>query len=355
MMLFTEYQYFEYKFPRPQYLGAKYLLRSWLQQFIPQDIHVVCDAFAGSQSMAFLFKQLGFKVITNDFLNFSHQIGLALIVNKDVILDKQDWELLLEPNPDPGYYNLLEEIYANIFFTQEQARVIDAIRGNIDRLANEFKRALALAILNRSLTRKVTMGHFAHQQALNYANNPERIKRNRSLIRPIQEIMSDILTEYNQAIFDNGQENLSYNLDALELLPQLQNVDLLYLDPPYCNSHADYQSFYHLLETNSMYWKDKEFINGTRRYSPKRYSGFDKKTAVLSSLQKLFAVADSVPHWLISYNDRSYPDIESLCGLISQYRPFRVERKEYLNDRGGRGSVAGSHEVAIIASKDKDL
>ncbi len=354
-MLFPEYQYFEHRFPQPQYLGSKHLLGPWLQQFIPQDIQVVCDAFAGSQSMAFLFKQLGFRVITNDFLNFNHQIGLALIANRNITLDAQDWEMLLQANPAPEQYNLIENTYTDIFFTREQCQAIDAIRGNIDRLENIHKRALALAILNRSLTRKVTMGHFAHQQALNYAKDPERIKRNRSLIRPVQEIMADLRPEYNQAVFDNGRENRSYNLDVFALLPALQDVDLLYLDPPYCNSHADYQSFYHLPETISMYWKDKEFINRNRRYAPKRHSGFDQKGEVLLSLQRLFALAQAIPHWLISYNDRSYPDIQTLCELISQYRPLRVERKEYQNGRGGRGSVAGCHEVAIIASQNQHL
>lgn len=46
------------------------------------------------------------------------------------------------------------------------------------------------------------MGHFAHTQALQYASDPERIKRNRSLIRPLQAIFEDLLPEYNQAIFD---------------------------------------------------------------------------------------------------------------------------------------------------------
>ena len=37
-MLFSEYQYLDYKFPEPQYLGAKYIHRAWISQFIPQDI-----------------------------------------------------------------------------------------------------------------------------------------------------------------------------------------------------------------------------------------------------------------------------------------------------------------------------
>ena len=54
------------------------------------------------------------------------------------------------------------------------------------------------------------MGHFAHTQALNYANNPERIKRNRSLVRPIRDIFEELLPKYNKAIFNNQATNKSY-------------------------------------------------------------------------------------------------------------------------------------------------
>ena len=200
------------------------------------------------------------------------------------------------------------------------------------------------------MTRKVTMGHFAHKQALNYANNPERIKRNRSLIRPLKDMFIELLPEYNAAVFDNGKENYSFNENILDLLPKLNDIDLAYFDPPYCSSHADYQSFYHLLETFVEYWKDKTFVNGIKRYEPKRFSGFDKSTEILSNLKKLFENSQKIPNWLVSYNDRSYPDVETIVSLISQYRKVKVERKLYRADRGGKGSVAGSNEILIVCS-----
>lgn len=198
------------------------------------------------------------------------------------------------------------------------------------------------------MTRKVTMGHFAHTQALVYAANPDRVKRNRSLIRPLKTIFLELVAEYNAAIFDNGENCTSYNQNILDLLPTLSNVDLAYFDPPYCDSHADYQSFYHLLETFTNYWKDKDFINGTKRYSPKKVSGFDSKREIISSFNQLFSLSTDIPHWLISYNDRSYPDIDTLVDLIRPYRSVQVERKPYFFSRGGKGSVAGSNEILIV-------
>ena len=161
----------------------------------------------------------------------------------------------------------------------------------------------------------------------------------------------DLLPEYNAAVFDNSKENVSYNKNILDLLPTLEDVDLVYFDPPYCNSHADYQSFYHLLETYVEYWKDKQFVNGTKRYEPKRYSGFDKNSEAISNLKLMFELSSKIPTWLVSYNDRSFPDINTMVSLIEPYRKVRIERKTYNSGRGGKGSVAGSSEILLVCTR----
>ena len=348
LALFPELQYFDYAFPQPQYLGAKYVHREWIGQFFPQGAITALDVFGGSQSISFLMKQHGFRTLTNDFLRFNHDIGLALIENKGETLSDEDVATLFSGNPRSDYFNLFESLYANLFFSKQDCRLLDAFRGNVERLVNPYKKSLAIAIMNRSMTRKVTMGHFAHTQALAYASSPSRVKRNASLARPIRDIFTGLVDEYNQAVFDNGQENRSYNSDAIEMLSSVRDVDLVYFDPPYCDSHADYQGFYHLLETFAMYWKDKSFVNGTKRYDPKRVSGFDRKTTIVENFEALFKQSRKIPHWILSYNDRSFPDIEVMVNLISRYRHARVEKKTYNFSRGGKGSVAGSNEILII-------
>lgn len=352
-MLFKEFTNFNHKFPDPQYLGAKHTHLAWIKKHIPNNIETALDAFAGSQSVSFLFKQMGLKVIANDFLNFNHQIGLGIIENNNTKLDKKNIEILLQNNQSRPYFKLFEEIYTNVFFEQSEAAFLDNFRANINLLQNPYKQALAFTIINRSMTRKVTMGHFGHTQALRYASDPERIKRNRSLVRPLQEIFLELVPKYNDAVFDNGQSNESHNQNILDLLPNLKKIDLAYFDPPYCDSHADYQSFYHLLETFTEYWKDKEFINGIKRYEPQRFSGFDKKRDVIKSFENLFEMAKEIPYWLISYNDRSYPSVEDLSEIISKYKDVSIEHKTYSNGRGGKGSVAGSKEVLFVCKSKK--
>ncbi len=346
--LFPEMGFIDRKFPQPQYLGAKYIHRDWIRRFIPDDIHVVLDAFSGSQSIAYLFKQLGLQTLTNDFLRFNGMIGKALIENGTEILTSDDIAILRGGNHDPEEYNLMGTLFSGLFFNDADASFLDSLRSNIALLDNEYKQALCFAIINRAMTRKVTMGHFAHKQALVYAADAARVKRNPNLVRPVSDIFIELVNEYNAAVFDNGTECRAYSEDILTLLPELKGIDLVYFDPPYCNSHADYQSFYHLLETFTMYWKDKQFINGTKRYSPKRYSGFDIKSCVLTNFNKLFENSVDIPYWLISYNDRSFPDIDTFVGIISKFRKVDIEKKIYGNSRGGKGSVAGSHEVLLI-------
>ena len=48
--------FFPHKFPKPQYLGAKYTHRDWIASFIPKNINFILDAFSGSQSISYLFK-----------------------------------------------------------------------------------------------------------------------------------------------------------------------------------------------------------------------------------------------------------------------------------------------------------
>jgi adenine-specific DNA-methyltransferase len=289
---------------------------------------------------------MGFKVISNDFLKSCSCYSKALIENKNIVLEDKDLEVLFSPsNSNKG----VMQNFKDIFFSEEECIFLDSFRHNIDLLPCEYKQALALSVMNRSLTRKTIMGHFAHTRAIAYANNIDRIKRNPSIARKVKDLFLELLPDYNNAIFDNGKQNNSYNENILELLPKLEGVDVAYFDPPYAGSHSDYQAFYHLLETFSQNWDDKQFINGTKHYFPSKYSGFDKAKETLKSFELLFERAKNIPVWLISYNNRSFPDIKTFTNLINLFKKeVIVEEKTYEASRGGKGSVKGSKEYLII-------
>ena len=334
------------KLPKTQYMGGKQKLIQWIFDCAPKDIDIVFDAFSGTSSVGYHFKTKGKQIIANDFLKFNCHIGKAVIENKDTVLAQKDIDLLLSKNEKSG--SLIEKTFSGIFFERDQARFLDNFRANINFLANEHKKSLAFTIMNRALTRKILLGHFAHLRALEYSKNPARIKRNPSITQPIKNLFLELIDEYNYAVFDNKRKNKVYCKNTVDLIKQLKNIDLVYFDPPYCGCHPDYQAFYHFLETFVEYWTDKKFINGTKQYHPKKQSGFVKKTEIIDSFKKLFKNSRHIPYWLISYNSKSYPDQETLISLMKPHRKVEIFENEYKNHYGGRGSRRGTKEYLFL-------
>jgi len=335
-----------HELPQTQYLGSKQRLAKWIFECSPRDIETVFDAFSGTSSVGYYFKTQGKRVISNDFLKFNYHIGKAVIENKDIILTQKDIDLLLQKNKKAG--SLVEEVFAEVFFEKDQAQFLDNFRANIDLLNNEYKKSFAFTVMNRALTRKVLLGHFAHLKALEYSRTPERVKRNPTIVRHIKDLFLELVNEYNDSVFDNEKNNQVYCEDTISLIKKLKNVDLAYFDPPYCGCHPDYQAFYHFLETFVEYWKDKKFINGTKQYFPKKKSGFVQKSEIINSFRKLFESSKHIPYWLISYNSKSYPDKGTIEDLIKQFKKVKVFEHEYQNHYGGKGSRKGTREYLFL-------
>jgi len=330
------------KLPKTQYLGSKERLVNWIYENAPKDIETVLDAFSGTSVVGYIFKSKGKRVIGNDFLKFNFHIGKAVIENKDQTLDEDDLQILFRKNGNAG--TLIEDVFTGVFFERDQAQFLDNFRANVNLLENEIKKSLALAVMSRALTRKILLGHFAHLSALRYSKDPLRIKRNPTIARPLKDLFLELVDEYNNAVFDNGKDNEFYCEDTTQLVKKLDDVDLVYFDPPYCGCHPDYQAFYHFLETFVEYWKDKEFINGTKSYFPKKDSGFVQKSEIIDSFTKLFEASSHIPYWLISYNSKSYPEKDTMIDLIKKHKQVKVYEHEYQNHYGGKGSRKGTRE-----------
>ena len=335
-----------HKLPKTQYLGSKERLVNWIYESAPKNIKTVFDAFSGTSVVGYVFKSKGKKVIGNDFLKFNFHIGKAVIENKNQVLNENDLSILFGKNEKSS--TLIEDVFTGVFFEKDQARFLDNFRANVDLLGNETKKSLALTVMNRALTRKVLLGHFAHLSALRYSKDPLRIRRNPTIARPLKDLFLDLVDEYNNAVFDNGKDNKFYCEDTIKLVSKLKGVDLAYFDPPYCGCHPDYQAFYHFLETFVEYWKDKEFINGTKQYFPKKESGFVQKTEIINSFVKLFEASNHIPYWLISYNSKSYPEKDIMIKLIKKHKHVKVYEYEYQNHYGGKGSRKGTREYLFF-------
>lgn len=350
-LLFDEIPAVPPRFPQAQFLGNKERLLEWIFSVIPPSSPSAplrfLDAFSGSGIVAFEAKRRNYEVVANDLLQCCWNVANGMVENGSSTLSRGEADALFLPSSKRG--ELMVRLFAGRFFRLDEARLLDDFRSNVE-LLDTGRRTFAMTVMQRALTRKVIMGHFAHCQALSYAQNPLRVRRNPSIARPVQDLFMELLPQYNDAIFDNGLRHRAYHGDVLELLKKESAFDVAYFDPPYCMSHSDYQAFYHLLETFSRYWADKEFRGGTNRYWPPLPSGFDKKSEVEKTFHILFELARAIPLWIISYNDRSYPgDALFESWLRGTGREVAVHRSRYQNGRGGKGSVKGSHEMLFVA------
>src|SRR3989304_5793190 len=219
-----------HKLPKTQYLGSKERLVKWIFDNTPKEVENIFDAFSGTSVVGYYFKNRGKRVIVNDFLKFNFHIGKALIENKNITLDDNDVALLLSKNKQAN--SLIEDVFTDVFFERDQARFLDNFRANIDLLDDKYKKSLAFVVMNRALTRKILLGHFAHLSALRYSKDPNRVKRNPTIARPLKELFLELMPQYNNAVFDNGKENEVYCEDTIKLVSKLEDVDLVYFDPP---------------------------------------------------------------------------------------------------------------------------
>ena len=313
---------------------------------------VFYDAFTGGTVVARLAKTLGFRVIANDWEPYSFRIGTAYIgANRPPdfhSLGGMDAAVraLNDLPPVKGhiathYCPADDENYdpdsERMFYTQENGRRIDAIRGRIaewrsDGAINENEEAVLLApLIFQAAYCSNTSGVFkGFHRGWGGATKTAwyRIRSRLTLLSPI--------------LWDNGRENLVFREDANSLLDEVES-DIAYLDPPY-NQHQ-YGANYHLLNTVALW--DKPPIapkftarspeNGKaairRDWRTERRSRYCYKSSALDAFRQLvngtkakFILVSYSTDGIISFDDllEALSDRGELLVVTQRYKRYRV-------------------------------
>jgi adenine-specific DNA-methyltransferase len=236
------------KFPSTRYQGSKTKLVDWIWCQIKELKFDTClDAFGGTGTVAYRFKQEGKQVTYNDVLRFNYYIGVALIENVAVQLTTDDVEWILTHHPDVDYPNFIEKTFHDIYFTNDENTWLDQTVANIKCMTDPYKFALAFFALAQAAIVKRPYNLFHRKNLYVRLADVERSFGNKtSWDRPFTAWFCDFVTEANQAVFDNGRINQALNVDALEVSG---TYDLVYIDTPYISERGegvDYRDFYHL-------------------------------------------------------------------------------------------------------------
>ena len=319
-------------YPTTRYMGSKRKLLGEIWRVTSQfDFRSALDLFSGSGVVGYMFKSMGKSVCCNDYMAMAATFSKAMVENNATTLTDAEVSRLLEkPKKVDGF---VSRVFKGIFFTDEENATIDALRANIARLKNPYKRAIAMTALIRACAKKRPRGLFT------YVGDRYDDGR-RDLKLSIEEQFVEGVKSVNAAVFDNGQENRSVWGDALKL--DGVSPDLVYIDPPYFTPKSDneYVRRYHFLEGLARSWKGVEIQEETKT---KKFKSYPTPFARKEGAEKAFA--EIFDHYresilIVSYSSSSLPTKEQMMALLSRYKRnvevLPIDYRYNFGNRSGR-------------------
>lgn len=262
-------------------------------------------------------------------------------------------------------YMLFSLNYAMPYFTLNQSIFIDSFRGAIQKMwddheINNVEYNVYLSLIIFALQNIVTSigDHFAQPQIFKISKEKKYMKEIDKIINKknlsIYELIKNKQKEFqNINANEYSEDNKCFNMDAIALIENkkiMDQVDVIYIDPPYTNAH--YSRFYHILEILVNYDYPKLEFNG--RYSVNRFqSAFCQKTKAAKEFEKMINIcSEQNKKLVISYSDTSqclidYEIINNICK--KHYKKVKVEKINYLyRNLGQKPNKVTGNELLFI-------
>ncbi len=319
------------KFPSTRYMGSKSKLLDSIWEVSEEfEFNSVLDLFSGSGVVGYMYKCHGKEVTSNDYMAMAATYAKALIENKDVVLSDRDVERLLNQTENDGF---VERVFKELYFSDEENRLIDNIRTNINRMRSPYKKAIAKAALIRACTKKRPRGIFTY--------TGQRYNDGRQdLCKTMEEQFREAVIVINDAVFDNGQQCVATWSDSLKL--KKRHYDLVYIDPPYFTPQSDnaYVRRYHFVEGLARDWDGVDIQEETKTKKFKSYpTPFSTRDGAEEAFRTIFKkYADSI--LIVSYSSNSKPTKEEMLALLSEVKEnVKVVPVDYTYSFGTRKSV----------------
>jgi len=213
------------------------------------------------------------------------------------------------------YNNYTKE---RLYFSDENAKKIDGIRHEIEKIPNEDAKMVAIASL-LSCSDKVA------NTASVYGSYLKKLKA--SALKPLNFKIDDFSRiSVEHTVYNTYAENIE------------ENIDVLYIDSPYNN--RDYGSNYHMLETIAKY--DEPEIKGkTGLRVINNKSDFCKKNLAETSFKKLLEKNSRCRIIVISYNSDGIVTFSNIVNLLGKNRNvdvYRISYREFISHKEQQSS-----------------
>jgi len=292
------------------------------------------DLFSGTSVVSQHFKKLGYTVVSNDFLEFSHSLAKTYIeLNEEPkfsILKRLLGPRFLGSSTVIHFLNHLDPVKGFIsqnyspdgsegrkYFSSENAQKIDAIREKIQEWKeSEQVTSLEYYYLLTSLL-----------EAVNRVSNVAGTYG--AYLKTWDSRALNPLTLLPPAIIPSKRKNIAQKRDANALSRELKSVDILYLDPPYNN--RQYAANYFILELIAEGWfGSAPIVKGKTGITDYRHlqSDYGYKDKALKALDDLISHSKA-KYILLSYNNEGLISPDQIRDVLSKSGDLKVFTKKH--------------------------
>ncbi|CZE48620.1 DNA adenine methylase [Campylobacter geochelonis] len=308
-----------------------------------------CDLFSGSGIVSRYAKSKSNFIIANDLELYSKVINECYLTNaNDEILKQIDEIYPIISDISKLKNGFISELYApkddtkiskndRVFYTNQNAKIIDTIRQNIDEFAPDELKAYFLApLLYEASVHANTSGVFKGF----YKNKKGVGEFGGSGKNALGRILGEI--SLKKPVFSKFSCEFSVEKTDANLLASSINTDVCYIDPPY-NQHP-YGSNYFMLNLISTYQKPQDVskVSGiTKEWNRSVFNQrANAKNALLDIVEKLRSKVI-----LISYNCEGFVKKDEFLDDLAKFGKVNVLEQKYNAFRASRNLNSRSTHV----------
>lgn len=331
-----------------RYLGNKTKIMPQIEKLLDEKNILInglefCDAFSGTATVGDYFQNV-FRIISNDSLCASYYISRGKLINiptfETLGFDPFDYFNNVDTNSYVQgfcYNNFAPTVSERMYFSDENAKLIDFIRDTIDNwsndgLINDDEKSYLIASLLESLSKVSNVAGV--YSAFLRKWDPRAIKR--MVFIPVERTNGE--SQYNNEFHLNDVNDFINNVHG----------DILYLDPPY--TPTQYISQYHVLETIAKNDHPVTHGVGAHRDNGNQISRWCKKEYVGSEFEKLIANAQ-FRHIVFSYSDAGIMSKEFIEKVLKRYAVEGTYTFKQINFVKYKSTRAVNKEIADNTQK----